>query len=102
MLTCIIDERGLVKDNWIKELPKFVKENKALQQLTTEEKMPTHEPEIARWCYVGRNRESVEKSQRYALMYLVDPGFPLRDIVQLRFQGFVEQVNLKPLGTWDE
>lgn len=89
-----------VRDSWPVALPKFVRGNGPVALLGASDRVPISEQDMEGWCYIGRNRDEVDPSRRSALFYRSPGGSPRKEVM-LRLQGFIREVRLHPLGSWN-
>ena len=101
MTTGVIDGTSLVSSAWPAGLPQYVKGEYNLPALhAAGQLVPTHEDGLRAWCYVAINPDVSDKSNTRFLAYTNTAAEDLQEVA-VRYQGFVQQLELGVYGTWD-
>ncbi|KAI0067145.1 hypothetical protein BV25DRAFT_1835452 [Artomyces pyxidatus] len=97
---------GLIRDRWPNSIARIAQDVKEFEDMGFHETVPATFEALCRWAYVVIPTDRGESARGYALLYQpADPSVIAtsrgRGVeVLIRFQGFLGQSNLKPLGNW--
>ncbi|KAI0062395.1 hypothetical protein BV25DRAFT_1915946 [Artomyces pyxidatus] len=96
----------LVRDSWPQMVARLAQDDKEFNDMSSQETVPATFESLCEWVYVYELIRSRDLGRRYRFLH--QPGNTLslsgsdgrgREVT-IRFQGFLGQHNLKPLGNW--
>ncbi|KAI0054377.1 hypothetical protein BV25DRAFT_1817153, partial [Artomyces pyxidatus] len=97
---------SLIRDEWPNAVARLAQDEKEFEDMTFDETVPQSFEAICEWGYLHHMANNRDMARGFVLLYRpTDPVFVKRDIrnsveVNIRFQGFLGDHNLKPLGNW--
>lgn len=84
-------------------IPRLKGDNRSIENVETNEKVPEDEDALHRWAKVSPNLAPLDRACRWSLLTLTPPEEGKRRVVAISIQGLVEGggLRLEALGNWD-
>ncbi|KAI0055003.1 hypothetical protein BV25DRAFT_1786089, partial [Artomyces pyxidatus] len=96
----------LVRDHWPHSVARLAQDMKQIEEMVGQEIVPKTFEALCQWAYVHHVTKSRDTSRRFLFLYqpansaAFTPSAGTGTQVTIRFQGFLGQFNVKPLGNW--